>query len=56
MIPRWILGTLMLTGMTSAVAQTPTTLVEQRQQLFVELQQEQGLSDAQMNRDRKSVV
>ena len=53
MIPRWILATLMLTGVTSAVAQTPaTTLAEQRQQLFVELQQEQGLSDAQMSRIR----
>ena len=53
MIPRWILATLMLTGVTSAVAQTPaTTLAEQRQQLFAELQQEQGLSDAQMSRIR----
>ncbi len=53
MIPRWILATLMLTGVTSAVAQTPaTTLAEQRQQLFVELQQEQGLSDEQMSRIR----
>src|ERR1700758_2889458 len=53
MMWRWTLASLMLQSLPwSALAQAQTSLAEQNQRLFLELQQVHGLSDAQMSRIR----
>src|SRR4029077_15686026 len=53
MMLRWTLAVLMLQSLLwSAFAQAQTSLAEQNQRLFLELQQVHGLSDAQITRIR----
>jgi len=50
---RWIWAALMLQSLAwSALAQAQTSLAEQNQRLFLELQQVHGLSDSEISRIR----